>query len=291
MDITHLRAFTMIARTGNVTRAAQQLHLTQPAVSLQIKTLQQSLDLQLFVRVAGGMALTDEGAKLLPLAERILEAMAEFRQGAQSLHSTVTGTLAIGTILDPGFIRLGPFLRRLVENYPLLSTRLRHGMSGEVLQQVRSGVLDGGYYLGDPGRECHVQTLTQFSYHVVAPRGWRRRVIGKDWPALAALPWIWSPPESVHNRLLSQCFERFGVTPNRVALVDQESSMLDLVKSGVGLSLVRDSIALGEAHTHGLVIADCVSLKTELNFITLARRTTEPMISAVIRLLHDVWTR
>lgn len=290
MDVTQLKAFVAVAHEGNLTRAAQQLHLTQPAVSLQIKSLQASLNLQLFTRIPSGMMLTDDGAKLLPFAERILEAMAEFRQGAQSLHSILSGALAIGTILDPEFIRLGPFLKRLVENYPMLSTRLQHSMSGDVLQQVRGGALDGGYYLGDPGRDCHFQKLTSFSYNVVAPQGWRHRVAGKDWPALAALPWIWSPPQSAHNRLLTATFARYGATPNKVALVDQEPSMLDLVKSGVGLSLVRESIALGEAHAHGLVIADRVSLSTDLTFITLAKRASEPMIAAVLSLLTAIWS-
>ena len=289
MNQNELRAFVSVAREGNLTRAAQQLNLTQPAVSLQIKSLQLALQLQLFSRTPGGMLLTDQGAKLLPYAERILESMAEFRRGAQSLHSTVSGALAVGTILDPEFIRLGPFLKRLMENYPLLSTRLQHSMSGDVLQHVRAGTLDGGYYLGDPGRDCSHQVLTTFTYNVVAPQGWRNRVAGRDWPALAALPWIWSPPQSAHNRLLSATFARYGVTPNKVALVDQEPSMLDLVKSGVGLSLVRESIALGEAHAHGLVIADRVTLTTQLTFITQAKRAGEPMMAAVLRLLQAVW--
>lgn len=289
VEITQLKAFVSVAREGNLTRAAQTLHLTQPAVSLQIKALQRALALQLFARTPGGMVLTDDGAKMLPFAERILEAMEELRQGAHSLHSTLSGGLAIGTILDPEFIRLGPFLKRLVENYPMLSTRLQHSMSGDVLQHLRAGTLDCGYYLGDPGRDCHFQTLTSFTYNVVAPQGWRSRIRGKDWRALAALPWIWSPPQSAHNRLLTATFARYGVIPNKVAMVDQEPSMLDLVKSGVGLSLVRESIALGEAHVHGLAIADRVSLATELTFITQARRANEPMIAAVMGLLKTVW--
>ena len=59
--------------------------------------------------------------------------------------------------------------------------------------------------------------------------------------------------------------------------------MLDLVKSGVGLSLMRDSIALREAHAHGMVIADGVSVPTELSFITLAGRRSEPAIAAALR--------
>lgn len=65
--------------------------------------------------------------------------------------------------------------------------------------------------------------------------------------------------------------------------------MLDLVKSGVGLSLVRDSIALREAHAHGLVIADGVSVPTELTFVTLASRRDEPAIAAALQLVTAVW--
>ncbi|HCE07148.1 MAG TPA: LysR family transcriptional regulator [Oxalobacteraceae bacterium] len=289
MDFTQLRAFVTVAQEGNLTRAAARLHLTQPAVSLQIKALQASLNLQLFSRTPAGLILTNDGSKLLPHAERVLSSVAEFRQGADSLHTTLSGSLAIGTILDPEFIRLGAFLKRLVESYPRLSTQLQHGMSGWVLQQVRSGALDVGYYLGTPGKEFHCQTLTSFHYYVVAPHGWKTRVAGKDWQALAKLPWIWSPPESAHHRLLAKIFAQSKLTPNKVALVDQEPSMLDLVKSGVGLSLIRESIALREAHAHGLVIADAVSLTTELSFITLAKRRSEPTIDAVFALLKTVW--
>lgn len=289
MDPVQLRAFVTVAREGNLTRAAKRLHLTQPAVSLQIKGLQAALQLQLFTRSSTGMQLTDDGAKLLPFAERVLASIAEFRQGADSLHSTLSGSLSIGTILDPEFIRLGAFLKRLTESYPQVSTQLHHGMSGSVLNQIRADTLDVGFYLGTPGKECHAETLTRFSYSVLAPQGWKSRVAGKGWAALAGLPWVWTPPESAHNRLLTRVFAQHRVTPNKVAMVDQEPSMLDLVKSGVGLSLVRESTALHEAHTHGLVIADKVHLETELTFICLARRRQEPVIDAVFSLLKSVW--
>lgn len=289
MDLSQLRAFVMVAREGNLTRAAERLHLTQPAVSLQIKSLQNALRLQLFTRIPSGMALTDDGAKLLPYAERVLASVSEFRQGVDALHSTLSGKLSIGTILDPEFLRLGPFLKRLMENHPQLSTQLQHGMSGWVLQQIRNGALDVGYYLGTPGKEFHFQTLTPFTYHVLAPYGWRSRVASKGWVELAKLPWIWTPPESAHHRLLSKIFAQYKASPNRVALVDQEPSMLDLVKSGVGLALVRESVALREAHAHGLVIADSVTVPTELSFITLAKRKNEPMIATTFALLKNVW--
>ena len=277
MDLTQLRAFVTVAQEGNLTRAAGRLHLTQPAVSLQIKSLQQSLNVQLFRRGPTGMILTDDGAKLLPLAERILTNSDELLQAAQSLSSTVSGSLSIGTILDPEFIRLGVFLKRLVETHPQISTKLQQGMSGWVLQQIKTGQLDVSY------------TLTTFTYYVLAPRGWKQRVLNKNWNELASLPWIWAPAESVHNRLLSEVFTKHSVSAHQVALVDQEASMLDLVKSGVGLSLVRESIALREAHAHGLVVADKVSLATELSFIYLAKRSQEHAIAIALALIQSLW--
>ena len=292
MDLTQLRAFISVAHEGNLTRAAEKLHLTQPAVSLQIKGLQESLGLQLFNRSASGMVLTVEGNTLLPLAERILADVQELRRHVSGLRSSddvLTGTLAIGTILDPEFIRLGAFLKLLVEHHPRLSTQLSHHMSGSVLNEVRAGHLDVGYFLGDPGKGFHAMTLTSFTYNVIAPAGWKNRVSGKSWKELARLPWIWTPAESAHHRLLSRIFAQHQSNPHTVALVDQESSMLDLVKSGVGLSLARESIALNQAQAHGLVIADAVELSTELSFISLEKRQHEDAIKAVFQLLQEVW--
>jgi hypothetical protein len=72
--------------------------------------------------------------------------------------------------------------------------------------------------------------------------------------------------------------------------VDQEPSMLDLVKSGVGLSLARDSIALREAHAHALTIVEGVTVSTQLSFVTLAERREEPAIAAALRLIDAQWS-
>ncbi|OWY26939.1 LysR family transcriptional regulator [Herbaspirillum robiniae] len=292
MDIIQLRAFISVAREGTLTRAAEKLHVTQPAVSLQIKSLQEHLGLQLFTRSAGGMVLTVEGNKLLPLAERVLADLQELRRHAAALQASgtnIAGSLAIGTILDPEFIRLGAFLKLLVERHPQLSTKLSHHMSGSVLNEIREGRLDVGFFLGDPGKGFHAMTLTPFTYNVIAPAGWKSRVAGKGWKELSRLPWIWTPPESAHHRLLSKVFAEHKVKPDTVALVDQESSMLDLVKSGVGLSLARESIALSQAHAHGLVIADAVELSTELSFISLDRQKNNDTVKAVFQVLQEVW--
>ncbi|MBY4869199.1 LysR family transcriptional regulator [Burkholderia sp. Bp9017] len=297
MDLTLLRAFATVAREGNLTRAAAQLHVTQPAVSLQIKHLQETLGVALFTRTSRGLALTRDGQTLLPHAERALAAAADVARAAAALRHEVRGRLRIGTILDPGFLRLGGFLRALVETHPQVETALRHGMSGWVLEQVRARALDVGYYIGRPGEDdprddalFHTVTLTHFQYRVLAPAGWRERVQrAHDWRALAALPWIWTPPASAHHRLLSRVFAAAGAQPVKVAEVDQEQSMLDLVKSGIGLTLARDSTALAEAHAHALTIVERVTMPTQLTFVTLTERRDEPAITAALRLIETQW--
>jgi len=291
-----LRAFVAVAREGNVSRAATRLHLSQPAVSLQLRTLADATGLQLFTRTAQGMALTADGAALLPLADKALAGLAEFGQAAAALHTTVRGTLRIGTILDPEFTRLGAFLKQLVETSPQVDTVLRQGMSGDVLALIDRGELDVGFHLDLPddplGADWQVRPLTRFTYRVLAPAGWGPQVRGMDWKALASLPWLATPPASAHHRLQRRVFgpgSLTGLEPRRVALVDQEASMLDLVRSGVGLSLVRDAIAIREAQARGLVIADRVALDCELSFVCRASRAGEPVIAAAWAALDTVW--
>lgn len=294
MDIKHLRTFVEVARQRNLTRAAEALHLTQPAISLQLKHLQTATGLALFTRTARGLVLTADGRAMLTAAERVLGAVADFSALGDSLQNTVRGDLRIGTVLNPEFLRLGTCLRQLLERYPHVQTSLRHGMSGWVAAQVQRGDLDMGFFLGPlpaakDRQALHLQALAPFTYYVIAPQDWGARIDGQGWAQIAALPWIGTPPDSAHNRLLSKKFSALGVTPRVVAEVDQEASMLDLVRAGVGLSLARDSIALRESQTAGLQIVKGLSIRTELALICLATRQTDPVIQAAFSVVGQAF--
>ncbi|MCH5373984.1 MAG: LysR family transcriptional regulator, partial [Planctomycetes bacterium] len=194
----------IVAREGNISRAAEVLNLTQPAVSLQLKRLAEDTGLTLFRRKSKGMELTRDGAAVLAKAEKVFTALSEFGDTARRISGHVRGKLRIGTIVDPGFIRLGQLLARLVEDYPELRTELAHGISGEVIARLLRDQIDAGYFLGDlesyrdsvggdqfiESNLFHQRILTRITYRVIAPAGWEKRVIGKDWADLADLPWI-----------------------------------------------------------------------------------------------------
>ena len=290
MDVAHLRAFVAVAEAGSLTAALPRLHLSQPAVSLQLRQLQEEMGVRLFYRAARGVTLTPEGRRLLPLARRALQAFEEVRREAAAIRSTVAGELRLGTILDPELLRLGEVLKALMTRHPQVRTALSHGTSGDVLEGVRARALDVGFYIGMPAPDVfHAITLTRFDYRVVAPRGWEPRVTGRGWSEIAELPWIWTPPDSAHQRLLSAVFERAGVAPNKVAEADLEPSMLDLVKSGIGLALVRDTIALREAPLHGLVMVEGLAIPTELTFVALKERAQEPVVAAAFHAARAVF--
>ncbi|CAO1666793.1 LysR family transcriptional regulator [Halomonas sp. Alg239-R46] len=297
-DYATLRAFVAVARTGSVSRAAEQLHLTQPAISLKLKQLQANLGLTLFSRRPQGLALTSDGHALLPAAEKALASAQAFEQTAGTLHSTLRGKLSIGTIVDPEFLRLGAFLSRLMARAPQLETELQHGMSGSVLNRIAQGDLDVGFYLAPPGEGPGLnqgyealawRELTHFDYHVIAPAGWENRLIDTRWEHLATLPWIVTPQDSAHHRLLKQALAKSGAVPNRVAQVDQEACMLDLVRAGVGLSLARDALAMTERQESGLAVADNIRLPCALSFVWRHDSTAESTVNAALNTLDEVW--
>ncbi|MBO9477151.1 LysR family transcriptional regulator [Shimia sp. R11_0] len=299
-DIRILNAFIAVAQEGNISRAAKRLHLTQPAVSLQLKRLSQDTGLELFTRTAKGVELTRDGEALVAKAEKVQSAIAEFGQTARRINGNVRGTLKLGTIVDPDFIRLGTFLAALVEGYPDLQTKLVHGMSGEVINRLLDGQVDVGFFLGDldvyeskteDASESlfHQKELTQFTYRVIAPAGWGKRIANKGWRELATMPWIGTPRNSVHNRLLAEVYPDPARQPTPVCLVDQEPSMLAMVRSGIGLSLCRESIALEEMQSRGLVISNTVKIDTSLRFVALASRISDPNVAAAFDALDTTW--
>jgi len=297
-DIRSLQAFVTVAKEGNVSRAADLLHLTQPAVSLQLKRLSEDTGLTLFKRTAKGIELTRDGSMLLVKAEKVLSTLAEFSQTAQRMTGEVRGRLRIGTIVDPTFIRLGQLLAGLLNTYPDIQTELSHGISGEILNGLRREQIDAGFYLSeatyaehksDPLADVHLLRLTEFNYKIVAPPGWGTLVNNASWSDLAALPWIGTPPESVHSRLLSRVFSEHGCEQYVVALVDQEASMISMASSGVGLCLCRESIALHERQTTGLTMVNHVSIPAALNVATLESKKDNPTIDAFFRVVESIW--
>ena len=288
MDLKHIRTFAAVAREGNLTRAAEHLHVTQPALSLQLKNFQESLDLTLFARTAQGLAPNADGRALLPSALRILDAMEDFQRAIGALRDTVQGELRYRHHPGPGVPAPGRHAAipggALSENPTHAAPwHVRGPSAGRCGRVIWTWVSIWGRQAQRAAppcwKSCRWRRLPITWWR---PRAGGAQVAGRGWQEIAALPWIWTPPDSVHHRLLAAKFDALGIAPNAVAEVDQEASMLDLVRSGVGLSLVRDSIALRESQANGLLLLPSLAIPAELSFITQAARQGDPLVGAAL---------
>jgi DNA-binding transcriptional LysR family regulator len=291
MELYQLRTFVAVAEEGHLTRASERLHISQPAVSGQIKALEQAFDMRLFDRSASGMALTVAGRELLVHAQRVLAAAEELKQTAKRLTGDVAGTLRIGTVSDPKALRVGALMATAVERHPRLELELQHEVSGAALEGVREGRLDASFYFGDaPGSDVTALRLREFVYCVTAPAAWADRIEDADWSDIAALPWILTPAISTHNRLVTRLFEQQGVEPpQRHIEADQESVIENLVVSGVGVSLMREESARARARAGEICIWGKARLRTTLWFVCAAGRESDPLLKALFGLLRETW--
>lgn len=290
MELYLLRTFVTVAEQGHLTKAATLLHVTQPAVSGQIKALEERLNLRLFERGSSGVRLTKAGQALLPKARAVVAAAAEFRNAANELEGHLTGKARVGTILDPSVIRLGDLLSTLLERFPWLDVELQHGISTWAMECVSNGALDAAFFMGT-GFHGNVRDvpLVELTYRVVAPAAWADRVKDADWDTIAALPWIRPPRDSPHQRMQETLFEPRQLNPATVVAADQESSISTLVKAGVGLGLMRDDLARAAEAQGEVCVWDRAVATTQLSFVYARGREDDAVISALLAVIGEVW--
>lgn len=144
MDTQDLAAFVEVAESGSFSRAAQKLHLTQPAVSKRIAVLEHRIGRPLFDRVARKIMLTDAGLTLLPYARRVLQEMEDGRRAMSRMSEVVSGRLSFGTSHHIGLHRLPPLLKGFTARYPDVDLDI-HFMDSEIAcEAVLAGKLELG---------------------------------------------------------------------------------------------------------------------------------------------------
>lgn len=290
MELYQIRAFVAVAESGHLTRAAERLHVSQPALSGQIKALESRLDLKLFERAPGGMVLTNAGKQLLPRALEALAAADEFRHAAAGLSGQVAGTLRVGTVSDPASVRLGRVLAASMRLHPRLELMVSHQVSGEALEGVREGRLDASYYFGDrPGDDITALELHKIVYRIAVPATWSHHMNG-DWSTIASVPWVLTPQISSYHKLVTDLFAGHGLPlPARFVEADDESVIMNLVASGVGASLLREESAIELERAGSARIWGDTSVASTLWFIALASRRDDPLIKATFDVVRESW--
>jgi DNA-binding transcriptional LysR family regulator len=144
VEIRQLAYFAAVAEELSFARAAQRLHIVQPAVSQQVRRLERELGVRLFERTSRRVRLTAAGERLLPEARGVLSAADRTRQVAAEIAAGDTGVLRLGTSQGLGE-RLGDILGELARQASGVEVRLVAATAGERLEQVRAGGLDAAF--------------------------------------------------------------------------------------------------------------------------------------------------
>ncbi len=139
MNLNELEAFLAVAELASFSRAAEALHLTQPAVSKRIRVLESTLQCRLFDRVGRSVSLTDAGQLLRPRAEAMLRTLRDTRRELRDLDRRVAGELRLATSHHAGLHRLAPALRSFIRRYPEVQLDIRFEDSEEAHDLVRRG--------------------------------------------------------------------------------------------------------------------------------------------------------
>jgi DNA-binding transcriptional LysR family regulator len=287
MEMYQLRAFATVAETGHLTRAAERLHVSQPALSGQIKALEQRLDVKLFERAPNGMLLTDAGRQLLPHALQALAAAEQVKRTATQLTGELAGTVRVGTVSDPDSVRLGAVLASAIARCPHLELIVHHEVSGAALEGAQ-WTTDAAYS-GDAGADIAALGLSCIRYRVALPAAWAEQAPDDDWAAIATLPWVLTPPISTYHALVRTLFADHGELPARHVEADNEAVFANLVSSGVGVALLREEVARAKVESGEVRIWGSAQVTSTLWFVAATARADDPLISALFDLVEESW--
>ena len=290
MELYHLKTFVIVAAEQNLTRAASRLFTTPPAVSMQIKALEEELNLRLFERSTRGMKLTEAGSALRVKAESILQAASDFEHEARTMQTEVRGKIVIGLNHAPGFLRATALIGILAERYPGLELNCVNSVSNKIMDGLRDSTLDGGFIFGDPPADdlvsCKVVTANLV---VMAPEKWRDEIESHNWEELAKLPWLYSDGYCSFQNLQDELFGKRGLQYRRSVQTEDEYMKTELIENGIGVALMEKTEAERSAAGGGLVLWEPEELRCDLYFATLRRRTSEPHVRVLQQIMAEIW--
>ena len=245
MDTNSLQAFIAVAQRASFSQAAQQLHLTQPAVSKRIAALEQNLDVRLFDRLGRQVLLTEAGRTLLPRAKRILQELGDCRRALSNLSGQVMGRLVIATSHHIGLHRLPPLLRAYVERFPQVQLDLRFTDSELGCAMVAHGEAELGIVTLPPNadsvllcQEIWDDPLT-IMVNRTHPLAGQSRLSAHD---LADHSVILPGEITFTRRLVDDYFQRYGVALKVAFSTNYLETIKMMVSVGLGWSVLPASM-------------------------------------------------
>src|SRR3954467_15088796 len=257
LTIRQLRALAAVHRDRSVTAAAKHLHLTQPAVTLQIRNLQDLAGLPLIQRTSDGMLLTDAGREVLALSERIEAAIADCETSLEMMAGKTAGRISIGAVSTSKYFV--PFMiSGFSKRHPDVEVTLSIGNRQEIGTALRGYDLDFAI-MGRPPADIDmdVHLIGDHPHVIIAPTGHRLARKSRIAPGeLAGETFLTREPGSGTRGLMEQLFEAAGIRPRIGLVMSSNETIKQAVIAGLGIAFISAHTVATELDERRLTTLD-----------------------------------
>ena len=274
MEINHLKAFIEVAESSSFSAAAEQLYLTQPAVSKRISALESELNLLLFDRIGRQASLTEAGRTLLPRARQLIIEITDLKRVVTNCSGEVSGVLAMGTSHHIGLHRLPDILKKYSTDYPKVQLNIQFMDSESASAAVEQGKLELAVITlpNEPPARLHLFEIWHDPLHVVVANDHDLTRSGKvDMERLLQHPAV-LPGRGTYTR---EILEQAVSSANGQIHCGLSTNYLETLKRMCGIGLGWSLLPESMLNTGGLVSLNIegINLSRRLGMVTHQRRT------------------
>ena len=246
MELRQLTYLEAVVRHSHFSRAADELHVAQSALSHQIAQLERELGVRLLDRTTRSVRPTEAGELVAVRARAVLAEVGAIRSDIDSLAGLVHGRLAVGALLFGGRLDIPALIADFAGRHPGIELQLREGTAGRMAAMLRDGTLDLAFALDPPNRppELEAMPLTREELAIVTAPGHRlmnRRAVAID--ALATEQLTMFEPGSSTRERIDEAFAQAGITPRIALEVNDLALTRQLVSRGLGVAILPRTFA------------------------------------------------
>jgi len=244
VELHQLQCFIAVLEEGGFKRATARLGITQPALSYQIRRLEEELGVQVFHRGPGGITPTEAGRALLEHAHQVIAAVSEAHQAVRELSGGVTGELRIGTIKCVGIYFLPQVLWEIRAKHPMVRPKLLYRDSEELLESVLAKRLDVALVV-DPPPDRRLKHQQVFEEQISLVCGPKHPFYGRptvDVKELEDVQFVSLSPQTSTGALIRSYLDRLGIHVVPAVSTDNVETVKRMVEEGMGVAFLPDMV-------------------------------------------------
>ncbi len=240
MEVRDLQVFISVAKHLNYTRAGEEVHLSQPSVSVRIKQLESELGVKLFEQLGKKVALTEAGQLLVPYANRVIRAVEDARHAIEELQGLDRGSLRIGASTTPGMYISPRTIARFKELHPRIAVHLGIRDTREIEDGVIRNEYDFGFVGGHLARdEVDVRRWLTDELVLIVPTTHRlasKKIVKRD--DLAKERFIGRESGSATRATVADRLKEWEIQLETVMEMENPESVKKAVQSGLGIAFI-----------------------------------------------------